>query len=112
MNRVPKPTSTNPPRIDVLTEEEMPRGWAYRVTIDRGEVGSSEHAVTLSWADHEHWCGGRLPPSTVVEAVVRFLLGHEGERAIPARFDASTARRWFPAIDRELGLLNGWDAGS
>jgi hypothetical protein len=108
---VAKQASNNPAHIEVLTEEESGRGWAYRVSVDRGFGEPREHAVTLSWADHEHWCGGRLPPSTVVRAVVRYLAEREDERPMPARFDAATARRWFPAIDRELLLRRAWDAG-
>ncbi len=92
------------PTVEVLTETEVARGWTYRVAVTRAEGTPTEHAVNLSWADHEHWCAGAAAPSRVVAAVVRFLLEHEAERPLPPRFDAATARRWFPAIDRELSL--------
>jgi hypothetical protein len=91
-------------RIEVMTEEEAERGWRYRVRVEREAGSASEHEVTLSWADHERWSGGAAAPSKVVEAVVRYLVAREGERAVPARFDAATARRWWPGVDRELGL--------
>jgi hypothetical protein len=98
--------SPNPPpsAIDVRTEEETPQGWLYQVGVSRSGRPQTEHTVTLAWVDHEFWCGGTLPPSKVVEAVVRFLLEREHARPLAARFDAATARRWFPEIDRELGL--------
>lgn len=95
--------SPTPPAVDVRTEEQTPRGWSYGITISRPGGTDSEHAVTLSWADHEYWCGGTLPPSKVVESVMTYLLAREAERPIPARFDAATARRWFPDLDREIG---------
>lgn len=89
--------------IEIITEEESGRGWDYRVRVER-PGGSSEHTVHLSWADHEHWSGGTVPPSRVVEAVVRYLVAREDRRPLPARFDAATARRWWPELDRELTL--------
>ena len=89
----------------VLNEEETVRGWRYRVRVERaGAPGATEHEVTLAWVDHEHWCGGRQPPSATVETVVRYLADRETERPLPPRFDAAAARRWFPAIDREIRL--------
>ena len=92
------------PTVEVTTEEETDRGWRYRVAISR-EKGAVEHIVFLSWVDHEHWSGGRHPPSRVVERLVGFLLEREGRHPIPPTFDAATARRWFPEIDRELPAL-------
>jgi hypothetical protein len=91
-------------KIEVITEEEAAQGWRYRVRLTRPDGRETEHEVGLSWADHEYWSGGTAPPSRVVEAVVRYLVGRERERPIPARFDAATARRWWPAIDGELSV--------
>lgn len=87
------------PEIEVQTEEESGRGWIYHATIQR-EGRRTEHTVTLSWADHELWSGGRVAPSKVVEELIAFML--EREREVPARFDAATVRRWLPDVDREL----------
>jgi hypothetical protein len=97
-------TTAGVAQITVITEEETGRGWRYRIKVVRDSGETSEHDVGLSWADHEHWCGGASAPSRVVEAVVRYLVDREAQRAVPARFDASTARRWWPDLDRELGL--------
>ncbi len=98
------PASRNLPVIEVQQETETVRGWSYVVRIDRAGVPDTEHLVTLSWADHEYWCGGMLPPSKLIESILRFLASRESERPIPARFDASTARRWFPDLDEHVRI--------
>jgi hypothetical protein len=93
--------------IDVQSEQEGPRGWTYTVGITRPDGRETSHQVTLAWVDHEHWSGGIIPPSKVVEAVIRFLLEREGKDPtpqIPAKFDASTVRRWFPEVDQGLAF--------
>lgn len=89
-------------KIDVQTEQEIPRGWTYHVVIQDDHGATTEHDVSLAWLDHDHWCGGRRPPSQVVEAVVNFVLDHGGPRPLPARFDAAKARWWIPMLDQEL----------
>lgn len=79
-------------------ESETPRGWRYAVTIRRSDI-ETEHDVTLAWVDHDHWCGGAVSPGRVVEAVIRFAAAR---RALPAQFDCSTVRRWYPELDAEL----------
>lgn len=92
------------PQIEVITEEESGPGWRYRIRITRDSGPQTEHEVSLSWADHDHWSGGAAAPSKVVEAVVRYLIHRDHERPIPARFDAATVRRWWPDMDRHLHL--------
>jgi len=87
-------------QVRVEHERETPQGWRYRVVVEREGAAATEHEVALAWVDHEHWCGGRLAPSTVVERLFGVLL-ERGEE-IPARFDAATARRWFRELDGEL----------
>lgn len=94
----------NPAGVRIETEEEFGRGWRYRAVVLRGGV-EQEYTVTLSWADHEYWSGGRLPPSAVVEGVVRYVAARRDD--LPTRFDAATCRRWFPGIDRSLMLHEG-----
>src|SRR3954463_6496524 len=98
------------PVVEVRTEEETEHGWRYRVFVDRdgtpGGTGAVEHIVLLSWVDHEHWSGGRFPPSKVVERVVQLLVKGDGKGGgvkLPACFDASTARRWMPGLDKAMG---------
>lgn len=88
--------------IEVKRERETPRGWSYDVLLTRGE-SSSEHEVTLSWADHDYWSGGAVAPSRVVEAVLAWLAEEHPEFAWAVRFDAATVRRRFPEIDESLG---------
>lgn len=89
------------PRIEVQSETEVPRGWRYRVIIHEAE-GPREHSVRLSWVDHDHWSGGRLPPSRVVEALMACLVRRPPAEALPASFDAARIRRWIPTIDADL----------
>lgn len=98
---------TGLPKVEVKTEEEMPHGWRYHIFVDRGEGGGKpvEHIVFLSWVDHEHWSGGRHAPSRVIEALTGLLLERESSHPLPPTFDAATARRWFPEIDREMERL-------
>ena len=90
------------PTIDVRQEQETPRGWTYDVVLTRGQA-ATEHQVTLSWADHDYWSGGSIPPSRVLEAVLAWLADEHPEFAWAGHFDASTVRRRFPEIDETLG---------
>lgn len=88
--------------VDVQEETEAARGWNYRVVVHDDAGNTTQHAVSLSWVDHDHWSGGRRPPSRVIEALLQFLLSRRVPQALPARFDAARARRWIPEIDQEL----------
>lgn len=88
--------------IELRRERETPGGWSYDVLRTHGDA-SSAHAVTLSWADHDHWSGGASPPSRVVESLLAWLADEHPEFEWPARFDASTIRRRFPGVDDTLG---------
>ena len=85
-----------------MTEEERSRGWEYRVAVERESGARTEHTVRLSWADHEHWSGGRAAPSRVVQVLMDLLVERERESKIPESFDAATMRRKWPQIDREM----------
>jgi hypothetical protein len=88
------------PTIVVESEAELPAGWVYRVLVREGSGPPAEYEVRLHWADHDYWSGGAVPPSRVIEALFRLLL--DRTRTIPGRFDAATARRWFPDLDAQL----------
>ncbi len=106
-------------QIDVRTETETGHGWRYEVAVTREQaaqggstgrataVRTTLHIVTLSWVDHQYWCGGSQAPSRTIESVMEFLMEREqdpGEAfTLPERFDAATARRWYPSIDARLG---------
>lgn len=85
--------------IEIHSEREATRGWVYTVVLHRSDGASSEHEVSLAWADHDYWSGGALPPSKVVERVIQFALEHRAEEDFPARFDAARVRRWLPRLD-------------
>ena len=89
-------------KIDVVTELEQARGWEYRVAVERDSGARTEHTVRLSWADHEHWSGGRAAPSRVIEVLMELLLERERERRVPEKFDASTMRRLHPELDGQM----------
>ncbi len=93
--------SPNSPEVSIGAETESGFGWRYDVTLAWADGSTSEHVATLSWADHDHLCGGSAAPSRVMEAVIRYAL-ERGRRELPGRFDASTVRRWCPAMDSEL----------
>ncbi|HEX8876500.1 MAG TPA: hypothetical protein VF777_07110 [Phycisphaerales bacterium] len=110
----PQPTRDAEPRVDVREERETPRGWSYRVLVRLGAQPATEHRISLSWVDHQHYCGGTQPPSTTVELVVAALLEaidhhalartlpREFGTALPSRFDISLARRMVPGLDATL----------
>ncbi len=87
-------------QIDVQTEQEDQRGWWYHVLVIESDGREHTHDVRLDWLDHEHWSGGRVAPSRVIEELFASL-SLEPE-LIPGRFDASTARRWIPNLDDRL----------
>lgn len=101
----PDPPPAGQTRVRVLTEREVDRGWVHQVRIETHRGGESEHTVRLDWADHDRWSGGRCPPSRVTEALVHWLITHAADQPLPERFDASTARRWHPDLDRAMQEL-------
>ncbi|MGH7242604.1 MAG: hypothetical protein ACREJD_04235 [Phycisphaerales bacterium] len=98
----------------VMEERETPRGWSYRVVVDAPEADPTEHEVTLSWVDHNYWCGGIQAPSVTAEQVLGTLFDAvrngticDGLRdsfggRLPTQFDLSLARRIVPSLDAKL----------
>jgi hypothetical protein len=84
-----------PLKITLGPETETGRGWRYAVTIHWPEGETTEHAVTLSHHDYEHWCGGIEPPSRLAERGVRIAAEAFGTE-LPSRFDLSQMRRRIP----------------
>jgi hypothetical protein len=100
--------------IRVLTETEAPRGWSFRALLpaDASAAPASESAapateidITLSWVDYEYWSHGAKSPSYIAEVVLRAILDAQPDRALPAKFDASTARRWVKDLDERVREL-------
>lgn len=91
------------PTVHVRSETDIPQGWRYLVEVEREGGARSTHRLRLAWVDHNFWTGERpIPPSRVAQAVVEYLLAARPDDDLPDRFDAAMARRWAPAIDREL----------
>ncbi len=92
--------------IEVLTETEQAAGWLFQVRLTEADGSASEHQVTLSWADYDHWCRGVDRPEQVAAALFAFLLEREPTEQILASFDAAVVRRHFPEVDERLpGLI-------
>ncbi|MBX3316150.1 MAG: hypothetical protein KF902_04710 [Phycisphaeraceae bacterium] len=99
------PVGTNKVAVDVVSEEEVVGGWQHTARIVRAGGAESTHTVRLAWVDHDYWCDGAKPPSVVTRVLLEYLAQWEPILELPARFDASTARRWVPGIDDELARL-------
>lgn len=95
----------NPPQVaalEVLAEVETQSGWSFDIEILWTAAGSTRHQVTLSWVDHDHLSGGRVPPSKVAEAIANTVAAVKGPLDTPVEFDASTARRWIENLDAQV----------
>jgi hypothetical protein len=91
------------PTVHVKSESEVPQGWRYHIEVNHDGARLSVHRLRLAWVDHNFWTGERpIPPSRVAQAVIEYLLAARPDDDLPDRFDAAMARRWAPAIDREL----------
>ena len=91
--------------VHVIAETEGARGWVYALRVEHADGSSTSHELRLAWVDHNHWAGDRpLPPSRVAAAVSTYA-AERIDAGLPARFDASTVRRWLPEVDRDLAAL-------
>lgn len=89
--------------IRIEREREVESGWEFDVRVNAGQAADpARFALTLSWADYDHWSSGTEPPSEIARQVVEFVLAHRPADELPRRFDAATVRRWWPEIDGEL----------
>lgn len=93
--------------IRVLSEADARQGWLFVVALpgdcrDLRDPGECQIELTMSWQDYEYWCHGMKSPSYVAEVVVRALMQAQPDRVLPARFDASTARRWVRDLDERM----------
>ncbi|MEM6460082.1 MAG: hypothetical protein AAF710_11905 [Planctomycetota bacterium] len=90
-----------PAEIEVGPETQRDGAWAYDVTVfAAGRV--RRHAVTLSFQDYDLWSRGRVGPSRVAHAAVRYWLDQPDAEPLPEAFDCSRLRRHFPDADAEL----------
>lgn len=88
------------PRVEIGTERETDHGWTYEVSIRREGEQETLHEVSLSWRDHDYWCGGTKAPSRVVQAALEYAVANDA--APPARFDLARLRRMLPRFDSEF----------
>lgn len=92
--------------IRVTEESDSRTGWTHSVSITHDDGRVQELTVTLCYQDYEYWSGGSRPPERVTESLIESLLepgeGTNVPSPLPDKFDASTARRWMPEIDRAL----------
>jgi len=98
---VHEPKGPMRPRVSLTSEQERPGGWSWEVLVEHPGGETTAHALTLSWLDHDYWCGGASAPSRVAQAIIEYVLAHR-EAPLPECFDAARARRWFPRIDLDL----------
>ena len=92
-----------PPSIEILTETGIERGWRFTAQAVERDGALLTLTMQLSWADYDFWCpDGTAPPAAVAESVIRWMLGNRGDRPLPARLDASHARRMHPDADRAI----------
>ncbi len=89
------------PRVVLTAERERPGGWSWEVLVEHPGGETTAHALTLSWLDHDFWCGGASAPSRVAQAIVEYALANR-EAPLPAAFDAARVRRWMPRVDLDL----------
>jgi hypothetical protein len=87
----------------VQSETETEHGWSFRVVLEHPGGAPTEHSMTMSWVDYNYWSpGGTVAPERVAAWIAAFV-GERREPGVPpAKFDASTVRRWFPELDRAL----------
>ncbi len=76
-------------------------GWLYHARVSRG-CEARDIKVQLAWVDHDHWSGGRCAPSLVIERLLKILIERSPDLDLPERFNAASARRWVPEIDRAM----------
>ena len=96
------------PQIEIISEQERPGHWRFEFQVldDAGTL--EQHVMTLAWADYNLWSSdGADEPSRVADAVMNFLLARERAAALPAKFDASLARRKHRDADQVIPTLIG-----
>jgi hypothetical protein len=87
-------------QVEILSESEMQGGWTFTAQVLADDGSLTSHRLTLSWADYNLWSAdGGDQPVKVAEAVLAFLLSRMAALDVPAKFDASLARRRFADAD-------------
>ena len=95
-------------QIEILSECELPAAWRFDAQVLDDAGALRKHVLTLSWADYNLWSqDGSDEPARVADAVLNFLLMRGGADVIPAKLDASRARRLHADADRVIPTLIG-----
>lgn len=85
------------PQLEIIAEREAAKRWEFDVQILDDAGGLHRVMMTLTWADYNLWSAdGADEPGKVAEAALSFLLSRTAPAELPAKFDASLARRRFP----------------
>jgi hypothetical protein len=72
----------------------------YEVTVEASRT--TTHRVTVAPDYHLKLTGGKVSPETLVERSFEFLLEHEDNTSILARFDLPVIGRYFPEYERVI----------
>lgn len=87
--------------IHIGEESEMNNSWQYQVQIQTRRK-QYDFTVQLNWLDYDHWSHGRVSPSVVVEAVMRFVLDQQPAAEMASTFDCAKLRMMYPQMDEVL----------
>ena len=93
-------------QVEIVSERDSRSGWTFTAQVLDDGGSLRRHEVSLSWADYNLWSGsGADEPAEVAAAAVRFILSLTPPDQLPARFDASTARRMDQQADEMIPPL-------
>lgn len=87
--------------IHIGEELELTNCWQYDVQIQTRRQ-QHDFTIRLNWSDYDHWSHGRVPPSVVVDAVMRFILDQQPAQEMAESFDCAKLRMLYPEMDTVL----------
>ena len=87
--------------IHIGEELELTNCWQYDVTVN-SRRNVYVFTVRLNWSDYDHWSHGRVSPSIVVDAVMRFILDQQPALELAQSFDCAKLRMMYPEMDTVL----------
>jgi len=93
--------------IELTSERETSVGWEFEVQIIESAGSLRPVRMALHYADYNLWSEGADPPAKVAEAVLSFVIQHDGLATLGERFDAATIRRRWPDADAVIPSLIG-----
>lgn len=87
--------------IHIGEESELTNCWQYEVQVTTRR-NTYDFTVRLNWSDYDHWSHGRVSPSVVVHAVMRFILDKQPPEEMAQQFDCAKLRMMYPEMDEAL----------